>query len=151
MVRAMTGLILAIVVAGAMPYVLTGIAKVGAFRGRDNARTRDWQAEISGWRKRAHWAHLNAFEALPLFAAAVLAVMIAANAAGNGMDQAAQAAKDTALSHALVAAWCFIGLRISYSVCYIGNLPRLRSTLWFAGIGCVLWLFYIAVGVGRVG
>lgn len=124
----MRSLIIAIMVAGIMPYVLTGIAKVGAFRARDNARTREWQATLTGWRQRAYWAHLNAFEAFPLFAAAVLCVLMFAP------------------THAYAAplAWSFIGLRIAYGACFIGNWPRLRSLVWFLALACSLALLGLA-------
>ena len=38
----------------------------------DNHLPREQQARLSGWGKRALAAHLNAFEAFPVFAAAVL-------------------------------------------------------------------------------
>lgn len=71
----MAWLILAMLVAGGMPYGLTAVSKLGSFRLSDNGRTREWQDELVGWRKRAYWAHLNAFEAFPLFASAIVATL----------------------------------------------------------------------------
>jgi uncharacterized MAPEG superfamily protein len=62
-----------LMIAAAMPSIFTAIAKVGAFTPRDNRETRNWQAQLTGWRQRAHWAHLNSFEAFPPFAAARVA------------------------------------------------------------------------------
>ncbi len=131
----MRSLIIAIMVAGVMPYVLTGIAKGGAFRARDNARTRDWQATLTGWRQRAYWAHLNAFEAFPLFAAAVLSALMFA----------------PKHAHAPVLAWSFIGLRVAYGACFIGNWPRMRSLVWFLAVACALWLFGLAISGAGAG
>src|SRR3546814_10004956 len=44
----------------------------------DNAAPRDYFEQSTGWRKRAHWAQLNSFEAFPAFAAAVIIAQIAA-------------------------------------------------------------------------
>ena len=125
----MTSLLIAMFVAGTMPYALTAAAKLGAFRGRDNARTREWQQELTGWRKRAHWAHLNAFEAFPLFASAILALLVVAPAHPS----------------APVWAWAYVALRAGYSACYLGNWPRLRSAAWFLALACVTVLYYLAI------
>ena len=52
-----------------LPYIWVTVAKAGGF---DNAAPRDSLASLVGWRRRADWAHLNAFEAIPSFAAAVI-------------------------------------------------------------------------------
>jgi len=125
----MQSLLYALLAAGLTPYLFTTLAKVGAFRLADNARTRAWQEGLTGWRQRAHWAQLNAFEAFPFFAAAVLSVMLLV----------------PSLRHPRDVAWAFVGLRLLYGACYVGNWPRLRSTLWFASMLCVLALFSMAI------
>jgi uncharacterized MAPEG superfamily protein len=120
-------------VAALLPYLGTVTAKLGArMPGRANANPREWLDQLSGWPKRAHWYQLNSFEAFPAFAAAVL---IAAHV------QAPQARLD-------LLAMAFIGFRLAHYVCYLANWPRLRSTVWFGGVGCVVWLFLLAAGLG---
>jgi len=114
-----------LMIAGAMPFLLTAIAKGGAFTPRDNRETRNWQAQLTGWRQRAHWAHQNSFEAFPLFAAALLASHVAAPSSPT----------------AVIAAWGFIAARVAYAACYLADVAALRSLVWFAGVGCVVTLF----------
>jgi uncharacterized MAPEG superfamily protein len=78
--------------------------------------------------QRAYWAQLNAFEALPLFAAAV----IIAHLAG-----ARQATVDT-------LALAFVGFRVLYTLAYLYDRPLLRSLLWSGGLLCVIGLFVAA-------
>ncbi len=118
-----------LLLAGAMPFVLTAVAKVGAFTPKDNHETRNWQAHLTGWRQRAHWAHQNSFEAFPLFAASLLAAQAAAPA-----------------SPVLpAAAWGFIAARVAYAACYLADVAALRSLVWFAGVGCCAALLIAAV------
>jgi len=118
-----------IIVAAFMPYVLTGIAKTGAFRPADNLRTRDWQAGLTGWRQRAHWAHQNSFEVFPIFAvAATLALLL--NPTSDLLP---------------VFCWGFIGARIVYAFCYIKNLGAARSLFWATGIAASFALLGLAL------
>jgi len=116
-----------VLAAGLMPFLFTGVAKAAGGR-YDNRDPRSWQARLSGMPQRAHAAHLNSFEALPLFAAAV----IIAHLAG-----AAQAQVDG-------LALAFIALRLGYGVCYIAGWALLRSLVWLAALGCCIGLFAIA-------
>lgn len=125
----MVHLVLPLMIAGAMPFILTLTAKAGRFRARDNHETRAWQAQLTGWRQRAHWAHQNAFEAFPLFAAAAIVAHVAAPGS----------------STAAAAAWGFVAARVAYSACYIADLAALRSVVWFASLGCVVALFATAL------
>jgi uncharacterized MAPEG superfamily protein len=117
-----------VLAAGLMPYVLTGIAKATGRR-YDNRDPRGWQAGLSGLPQRAHAAHLNSFEAFPLFAAAVLVAHLA-GAAADRIDQLALA---------------FIVLRIGYAICYLAGWAVVRSLVWVAALGCCVALFVIAV------
>ncbi|MFO0608654.1 MAG: MAPEG family protein [Polyangiales bacterium] len=118
-----------LLVAGAMPFILTAVAKVGAFTPKDNHETRNWQAHLTGWRQRAHWAHQNSFEAFPLFAASLLAAQAAAPA-----------------SHVIpAAAWGFVAARVAYAGCYLADVAALRSLVWFAGVACCAALLIAAV------
>lgn len=120
---------LPLMIAGSMPFLLTLISKAGAFSKEDNRQTRLWQSQLTGWRQRAYWAHQNAFEAFPLFAAAVLAHHMAAPHNELGP----------------IAAWAYIATRVAYAACYIADVAALRSLVWFAGLGCIFTLFVTAL------
>jgi uncharacterized MAPEG superfamily protein len=119
-----------VLAAALLPYVFTGFAKTGRAESRryDNHAPREWLDRLTGWRRRAHWAQLNAFEAFPPFAAAV----IIAHLAG-----AAQARIDD-------LAVAFVALRVGHGALYILDHPRLRSLAWAFALGCVIGLFVIA-------
>lgn len=120
----MTTAIWCVLAAGLMPFLWVGIAKFMG-KGFDNAAVRDFEDRQSGLPKRAHWAHLNSFEAFPLFAAAVAFAMIA--------EAPADRTDTLALS--------FVGLRLAYGLAYLANLPTLRSLLWVGALGCVIAIF----------
>lgn len=94
----------------------------------DNANPRDYLEQTGGWRKRAHWAQLNSFEAFPAFAAAVIIAHMLASA--------------SATANALALG--FVVLRIVFGLCYIADLASLRSTVWMASQACVVGLFVVA-------
>lgn len=94
----------------------------------DNATPREYLEQAAGWRKRAHWAQLNSFEAFPPFAAAVLIAHVVA-----GPSAAAD-----------LLALVFVALRIAYGLCYIANRATLRSLVWLGAIACVIGLFIVA-------
>lgn len=116
-----------VLVAALMPFLFTGIAKFSG-PGFNNRTPRDFQDRLDGMRKRAHWAHLNSFEAFPPFAAAV----IIAHQLG-----AAQGRVD-------LLAVVFILARLAYGALYMADLATLRSLAWVVGLGCVVGLFVIA-------
>lgn len=117
-----------IFIAALMPFALTGIAKIGAFSLEDNRHTRAWQAQLTGYRARAHAAHQNSFEAFPIFAAAAIL-------AGARVP-----------AHAALPLLCvgFLGARVIYAYCYIADHARARSVVWFVGLGCCAGLFLLA-------
>ncbi len=120
--------LLCVLVAGLLPYAFTGVAKAVGPR-YDNRDVRAWQSHLNGVPYRAHAAHLNSFEAFPLFAAAVLAAMVAGANPGR--------------VNALALA--FIVLRLAYFGAYLANLALLRSLLWFGAIGCSVAIFVAAL------
>jgi len=113
-----------VLIAGLMPYLWTLVAKV---RGRrfDNANVRTWQAGLTGLPLRAHAAHLNSFEAFPLFAAAVIVASL------TGADRG----RVDMLSVA------FISLRLLFGILYLADKATLRSVVWLAGMVCVVMIF----------
>jgi len=117
-----------VLAAGLMPYLWVLISKVtgGRYNNRD---PRAWQARLSGMPARAHSAHLNSFEAFPLFAAAVIIAQLSA---------AEQPRTD-------MLAMAFIGLRLLYGICYVADWEKPRSLVWLAAFGCCVALFFGSV------
>lgn len=116
-----------VLIAGLMPYVLTGYAKSTA-RGYDNRAPRDWQSRLEGRAARAHWAHLNAFEAFPLFTAAVIIAHLA------GVEQGILD----------LLAMAFIAARVVYSILFVAGIAVLRSVVWALGLFACIALFVLA-------
>jgi uncharacterized MAPEG superfamily protein len=122
-----------ILVAGLMPLVAVGVAKVDRSNASyDNNNPRDWLAKRDGRAKRAHAAHLNSFEAFPLFAAGVL-VAAYLNAPQGIVDG---------------LAITFIAARAVYIWCYLNDHANARSLIWFVGLGASLALFFVAAFAG---
>ncbi len=115
-----------LMVVALLPISCAGIAKWG-FRGFDNRNPRDWLAKQQGWRARAHSAQLNSWEALAIFAAAVLTAHVAG---------APQASVDA-------LAIGFVVARLAYIACYLADLASLRSLVWVAGLGLSIALFIV--------
>lgn len=115
-----------VLVAGLLPYVATVTAKIGTRF--DNHEPRVWLAAQTGYRARAHAAQLNAFEAFPFFAAAVI-IAHAAHGLQARVDELAIA---------------FIACRIAYFGAYLANMAALRSVLWLGGLACVVAIFVAA-------
>ena len=120
--------LLCVLVAGLLPYLFTGVAKASGPR-YDNRDVRTWQGRLAGLPYRAHAAHLNSFEAFPLFAAAVLAAIVA------GADA----------TRVAPLALAFVALRVLYFVAYLANLAALRSLVWFCALGCSIAIFVLAL------
>ena len=120
--------LICVLVAGLMPYLWTAVAKARGPR-YDNRDVRAWQSRLEGAAYRAHAAHLNSFEAFPLFAAAVLAAMAA------GADPA----------RIDLLAIAFVVLRVVYFAVYMANLAAVRSLVWFAAMGCVVAISVAAI------
>ena len=111
-----------------MPYVFAAFAKFSV-KGYDNSRPREFTDQLQGKSKRAHYAHLNSFEAFGPFAAGV----IIAHLAGTSNLQIS------------VLAVSFVVFRIFYGICYILDKPNWRSLLFFCGFSCVATLFIMAI------
>jgi uncharacterized MAPEG superfamily protein len=118
-----------VLVAAILPYPIAMLAK--ATKGYDNAAPREHLAHADGFRKRANWAQLNAFEAFPPFAAAVIIAQL---------QHASQATVDT-------LALAFITMRLLHALFYITNKPTLRSLVWSLGFLAVIGLFVTAGGI----
>ncbi len=103
-----------VLVAAILPYVPFSFA-AGAV---DQRAPRKAVAQLEGLPARAHGAHLNAFEAFPPFAAAVIIshLAIGANSLANGL------------------AITFIIVRVAHMGFYLGDRPPLRSAAFFVGL-----------------
>ncbi len=117
---------LCVLLTGLLPILLTGAAKFAA-NGFDNREPRPFLDSQTGWRKRAHWAHLNAFEAFPLFAFAVIMAHL---------NQANSAAVDS-------ICLLFLLFRVLHAFFYIANWATLRTMAWVGGLACVFALFTV--------
>jgi uncharacterized MAPEG superfamily protein len=115
-----------VLIAGLLPYLATAISKAGA--DYDNRDPRSWAARQQGYRRRAGAAAMNGFEALPLFAAAVL------------ISQLLHARQSSA--NALAVG--FIVARGLHLACYLADWATLRSVAWFLALLCVIGLFVIS-------
>lgn len=117
-----------------LPIITVGLAKGSLGKisrklgGYDNRQPRVWAQQLSGWQQRAHAAHLNGFEILPLFISAIFV--------------ARHAQVDPARIDQLALA--FIALRIIYVAMYILNLHLLRSLIWMGGVAACVTLFVLA-------
>lgn len=114
-----------VLIAALLPYAFTGLAKSGRY---NNRKPRDSLEQLEGWRKRAHWAQLNGFEAFAPFAAAVI------------IAQLAQAPQGTVDKLAIA----FIALRLIYGAFYLADVHVARTLTWIAAFGCVVALFVVA-------
>jgi uncharacterized MAPEG superfamily protein len=115
-----------VLAAGLMPFLWVAVSKASAPR-YNNRDVRAWQARLEGMPARAHAAHLNSFEAFPLFAAAILFAL---------WSKAPQQTLD-------LYALSFIGLRLLYGILYVANQATLRSVVWFAAIICNVRIFFL--------
>jgi uncharacterized MAPEG superfamily protein len=114
-----------------VPYVLAGTAgyfKAQQFGRLDNKNPRAQGAALQGAGARAWAAQQNAWEALAIFAPAVIVAHLA------GADPGSSA----------TAAALFVGARVLHAVFYLANLDVLRSLSFFVAFGSVLWLFGLA-------
>ncbi len=101
--------------------------KTRQFGSLDNKNPRAQTAALEGTGARAAAAQSNAWEALPVFAAAVLV-----NHANGG---------DPGTSATLALAW--VVARILYAIFYITDLDKPRSGVFVLGLGCAVGLFFV--------
>jgi uncharacterized MAPEG superfamily protein len=112
-----------------LTYLVISPAKFAGRREFDNAYPRDPAFYTKGPRSRALGAHQNGMEAFPLFVAAVLVAEM------HGSPQ-----------HTIDGlALAFLGARVAYAVCYLGDRPSLRSVIWTLAFVCNLVIFLLPV------
>lgn len=115
-----------VLVAAILPYPIVILAKAG--QKMDNHAPREQLAQAQGYHKRANWAQLNAFEAFPAFAAAVIIAQL---------QLVPQATVD-------MLALTFVAMRVLHALFYVLDKASLRSLVWAVGFGCVITLFVLA-------
>ena len=111
-----------------LPYFLSVLARSGTSRSSYVRDPRAFSESLQGWRRRAHLAHLNAFEAVP---ALVGGVMVAELAAAPRV-------------HVDTLALLFVIFRLLHAGLYLADRPMLRSHAWRMGILCAIGLFVVA-------
>lgn len=118
-------LIVCLITAALLPYVakapLAWAMKQhggGELGGYDNQEPRSQQKQLSGFGARCLAAHENSFEALLVFASAVLLAI----------------ATDNVTRDIAFLATTFIICRVLYLIFYWSNFDKLRSTVWILGI-----------------
>ena len=110
-----------------LPYVFTSFAKFTGGEQLDNNSPREFLERQEGAQKRAHWAQLNTFEAVPAFSAAVIIAHL---------TQVTQ-------THIDYLAIGFVVSRLFYGVCYIKDWATLRSAVWAIGFLIIIALFVL--------
>ena len=121
-----------VLVAGLLPFAAIAVAKSDKTFWRHNNLPREWEAKLTGKAARAHAAHLNSFEAFPLFA---VAVIIAA------LCKAPQSAVDG-------IAVAFVLARVAFIGCYLADRASLRSFVWVIAFALNVSLFFVAAFAG---
>lgn len=115
----MTTLIYCLLIAVLLPYIAKAPVAYAMNKqgGYDNRHPRNQQAQLTGFGARALAAHQNAFEALPVFAIAVL-LAVATSHTGQSIQ---------------ILAVTHIVARIIYNLFYLLNWDKLRSLVWSVG------------------
>jgi len=117
-----------------LPYVWFGIAtplRKAEFGTADNDHPRIQEAKQTGRGARAMGAHANAFEALAVWAPAVLA----AHATNPG----------SALAPKLAIAW--MAVRVLHGIVYIAGIAGVRTLLFAVGMICAVLMYLVAGNV----
>jgi uncharacterized MAPEG superfamily protein len=127
-----------VLVAGILPLACAYVAKFGPDDGSagrfDNREPRSWLSRQTGARARANAAQANSFEAFPFFAVGVV-IAVAQHVPVATID---------------LLAIVFVVARLAYIGCYVGDLPRLRSSVWLVGFAASVALYlYAATGTLR--
>ncbi|HEX3771688.1 MAG TPA: MAPEG family protein [Polyangiaceae bacterium] len=116
-----------VIAAWLLIYLPKFAASIAVSRGGsyDNNNPRDQQAALTGWKRRATAAHLNAFENFAPFAAAVFVAHLG------------HASESLTAPLALV----FVAARIAHPALYIADLASARSLAWGVGFVATFALF----------
>jgi len=115
------------------PYVLSVLARSQVTRADYVDDPRAYSDRLTGWHRRAHLAHLNAFEAVPGIVAGVMVAEF------SGVPQ----------NYIDGIAIAFVILRVLHATFYLVNRPMWRSHAWRLGMICIISLFILAAVVGQ--
>lgn len=117
-----------VLVAVFLPLIFVGFAKLGS-RDYNNRDVRGWEETLTGYRRRAHQAQLNSYEAFPPFAAGVIIAHLAGGDPGwiNGL------------------AVGFVVLRAIYGWCYITDRATMRSIVWILAFFVMVGLYILPI------
>jgi uncharacterized MAPEG superfamily protein len=116
------------------PYFLSVAARSQVSRAEYVDDPRAYSETLTGWHRRAHLAHLNAFEALPPLIAGIMVAEFT-RAPRSYID---------------ALALSYVVCRAMHAAFYIGERPTLRSHAWRLGLICVIGLFVVSVVYGAV-
>ncbi|UUO23195.1 MAPEG family protein [Colwellia sp. M166] len=127
----MTTLIICLFIAALLPLIAKipvafAMHKLGRY---NNNHPRAQQAELTGFGARALAAHQNAFEALIIFAPAVLLAITTKNT-GAVIEQ-------LAIAHVVA--------RIFYNLAYLMNISTIRSIIWAIGMFSALTIIFLCI------
>ncbi len=119
----------------AVPYVIERILRVGpwlplSYTNRGIAGFDQPDENPAHWARRAHAAHRNSIESLPVFAALVLIAQAA------GMADAFVAA----------AAQIYFWARLAFYGVYVAGIPVVRTLLFFVGLGAIFAIAFHVLG-----
>jgi uncharacterized MAPEG superfamily protein len=110
------------------PYIFAVLSRWGTAKQDYVGDPRSFNERLSGWRRRAHLAQLNAFESFPAFAVAVIIAQLV-HVPQPRIDAAAGA---------------FVALRALHGASYLADRPAIRSTAWQGGMLCIVLLFVLS-------
>ena len=110
------------------PFILSVVSRQGVAKHDYIGDPRGFNEGLEGWRRRAHLGQLNAFEAVPGFAAAII-IAHQVGAPQNRID---------------ILALAFVALRVLHAAFYLGDKSSLRSLSWQFGMLCVVGLFVVS-------
>lgn len=116
-------------IAAMLPHLWSLTWRWPGYNFKINLTPRRFEETLSGWRQRAHWAHLNAFENFPPFVAAVV------------IAQQLYAPQTTVDALAIT----FIVMRLAHGIFYIANAGALRSLAFAGGGASTIAIFLSAV------
>jgi len=121
--------VLCVLLAMLQPFVLSVLARSATRKADYLPSPREYNETLSGWHRRAHFAQLNAFEAFPPFAAAVILAWLA----------------QVPPAHINLVAVLFVVFRISHAAFYLMDKSVLRSVVWRLAMMAVVALFVLAL------
>jgi uncharacterized MAPEG superfamily protein len=110
------------------PYLFVAFGRFQV--GYDMSAPRALFDKLPAYAQRATWAHQNSFEVFMFFAVAALMVY----------------ATQTGSSYTTNLALAFLATRVAYSLCYIINIPLVRSLMWAGSMTCIAGLITTSFG-----